>query len=133
MPILFIGLTFLSLIPSGKMFHLLMRIWRLFSIPLVARGSQKGLFSLHRNMVTGASSVAEYLNNTDKDRLLCVLPFSFDYGFSQLSTTFLVGGSCYLLEYLLPKDIITAVDQQKITRFGSGSFALDSSCRFTLE
>ncbi len=78
-------------------------------------GKPKGVVLSHRNMVTGAKSVAQYLGNNAEDRLLCVLPFSFDYGFSQLTTAFLVGASCYLLEYLFPKDVINAVDKQQIT------------------
>ena len=81
-------------------------------------GKPKGVVLSHRNMVTGASSVAEYLGNTPEDRLLCVLPFSFDYGFSQLTTAFLVGASCYLLEYLLPRDVIKTVEKQQITGLG---------------
>ena len=56
-------------------------------------GRPKGVVLSHRNMVTGAHSVAQYLENTPDDRLLAVLPFSFDYGFSQLSTAFSVGAS----------------------------------------
>ena len=78
-------------------------------------GKPKGVILSHRNMVTGATSVAEYLGNTAKDRLLCVLPFSFDYGFSQLTTAFLTGASCYLLEYLLPRDVVKTVERQQIT------------------
>ena len=52
-------------------------------------GKPKGVVLSHRNMVSGANSVAEYLGNTAEDRLLCVLPFSFDYGFSQLTTRIL--------------------------------------------
>lgn len=81
-------------------------------------GKPKGVVLSHRNMVTGANSVAQYLKNTAEDRLLCALPFSFDYGFSQLTTAFSVGASCYLLEYLFPKDVIKAVDKQKITGLG---------------
>ena len=82
-------------------------------------GKPKGVVLSHRNMVTGASSVAEYLGNTPEDRLLCVLPFSFDYGFSQLTTAFMVGASCYLLEYLLAKrDVIKTVEKQQITGLG---------------
>lgn len=81
-------------------------------------GKPKGVVLSHRNMVAGANSVAKYLGNTAEDRLLCVLPFSFDYGFSQLTTAFSVGGSCYLLEYLLPRDVIKAVDEQQITGLG---------------
>lgn len=78
-------------------------------------GKPKGVVLSHRNMVTGAHSVAEYLKNTSDDRLLCVLPFSFDYGFSQLTTAFSAGASCFLLEYLMPRDIIKAVEKQSIT------------------
>ncbi|AMO54704.1 acyl--CoA ligase [Endozoicomonas montiporae] len=78
-------------------------------------GKPKGVVLSHRNMVTGAHSVAQYLQNKADDRLLCVLPFSFDYGFSQLTTAFSVGASCYLLEYLLPRDIVKAVEKQSIT------------------
>ena len=81
-------------------------------------GKPKGVVLSHRNMVTGAHSVAQYLKNTAEDRLLCVLPFSFDYGFSQLTTAFSVGASCYLLEYLFPKDVIKAIDKQQITGLG---------------
>ena len=78
-------------------------------------GKPKGVVLSHRNMVTGAYSVAEYLKNSSSDRLLCVLPFSFDYGLSQLTTAFASGASCYLIEYLLPNDILKACQQFKIT------------------
>ena len=51
-------------------------------------GKPKGVVLSHRNMVTGADSVSQYLENRADDVLLAVLPFSFDYGFSQLSTAF---------------------------------------------
>lgn len=78
-------------------------------------GKPKGVVLSHRNMVAGAQSVAEYLGNSESDRLLAVLPFSFDYGFSQLSTAFLVGASVALIEYLLPRDVVTAAEQHAIT------------------
>lgn len=81
-------------------------------------GKPKGVVLSHQNLIIGATSVAQYLGNTPEDRLLCVLPFSFDYGFSQLTTAFLVGASCYLLEYLLPRDIVKAVQKQHITGLG---------------
>ena len=81
-------------------------------------GKPKGVVLSHRNMVSGAHSVSRYLGNRADDRLLCVLPFSFDYGFSQLTTAFSVGASCYLLEYLFPKDVINAVDRLSITGLG---------------
>jgi acyl-CoA ligase (AMP-forming) (exosortase A-associated) len=78
-------------------------------------GKPKGVVLSHRNMVTGAHSVAQYLQNTPEDRLLAVLPFSFDYGFSQLSTAFHVGASVVLMEYLFPRDILTMLVNERIT------------------
>jgi acyl-CoA ligase (AMP-forming) (exosortase A-associated) len=78
-------------------------------------GRPKGVVLSHRNMVTGAVSVAQYLENRPEDRLLAVLPFSFDYGFSQLSTAFSVGASVVLMDYLFPRDIIAAMAREKIT------------------
>jgi acyl-CoA ligase (AMP-forming) (exosortase A-associated) len=69
----------------------------------------------HRNLVAGAASVAEYLENRDSDRLLAVLPFSFDYGFSQLSTAFLTGASVVLMDYLMPRDIVRAIERHSVT------------------
>jgi acyl-CoA ligase (AMP-forming) (exosortase A-associated) len=78
-------------------------------------GKPKGVVLSHRNMVTGAHSVASYLQNMPDDRLLAVLPFSFDYGFSQMSTAFHVGASVVLMDYLLPRDVINAAARERIT------------------
>ena len=78
-------------------------------------GKPKGVVLSHRNMVAGAHSVAEYLDNRQSDRLLAVLPLSFDYGFSQLSTAFLSGASVALLEYLVPRDVVAALERFAIT------------------
>ncbi|MEM1156289.1 MAG: acyl-CoA ligase (AMP-forming), exosortase A system-associated, partial [Pseudomonadota bacterium] len=78
-------------------------------------GSPKGVVLSHRNLVAGAESVATYLGNTSSDRLLAVLPLSFDAGLSQLTTAFFVGASAVLIDYLLPNDVIRAVGQYKIT------------------
>lgn len=78
-------------------------------------GKPKGVVLSHRNLVAGATSVAQYLENTREDRILSVLPLSFDYGLSQLTTAFHVGACAVLLNYLLPRDIISAVYEEGIT------------------
>ncbi len=78
-------------------------------------GKPKGVVLSHRNMVTGAHSVAGYLGNVPDDRLLAVLPFSFDYGFSQLSTAFHVGASVTLMDYLFARDILALLTREQIT------------------
>jgi len=78
-------------------------------------GKPKGVVLSHANMVAGAKSVAQYLENNSSDRILSVLPLSFDYGFSQLSTAFYVGGCAVLLDYLLPRDVLRAAAKYTIT------------------
>ena len=78
-------------------------------------GKPKGVVLSHRNMVAGARSVAQYLENHSDDRILSALPLSFDAGFSQLTTAFSVGASVTLINYLVPRDIIYAVEKERIT------------------
>jgi acyl-CoA ligase (AMP-forming) (exosortase A-associated) len=78
-------------------------------------GKPKGVVLSHRNLVAGALSVSGYLSNTCADRILCVLPLSFDYGLSQLTTAFASGACAVLMNYLLLRDIIDAVEQEGIT------------------
>ena len=78
-------------------------------------GKPKGVVLSHRNMVAGARSVASYLGNTPQDRLLAVLPLSFDYGLSQLTTAFSVGACAVLINHLFPRDVLNAVTAERIT------------------
>jgi acyl-CoA ligase (AMP-forming) (exosortase A-associated) len=78
-------------------------------------GKPKGVVLSHRNVVAGARSVATYLENHAEDRVLSVLPLSFDYGLNQLTTSFLVGATAVLMNYLLPRDVINTVAKEKIT------------------
>ena len=78
-------------------------------------GKPKGVVLSHRNMVAGAKSVASYLENTADDTLLAALPLSFDDGFSQLTTAFHVGARVVLINYLLPRDVINALAQERVT------------------
>lgn len=78
-------------------------------------GKPKGVVLSHRNMVAGAKSVASYLENHAGDTLLAALPVSFDAGFSQLTTAFHVGARVVLLNYLLPRDVIKAIERERVT------------------
>ncbi|MBS0293401.1 MAG: acyl-CoA ligase (AMP-forming), exosortase A system-associated [Proteobacteria bacterium] len=78
-------------------------------------GRPKGVVLSHRNVVSGAVSVAGYLHNHAGDTLLAVLPLSFDAGFSQLTTGFLVGARVVLLNYLLPRDVLQAMARERVT------------------
>lgn len=78
-------------------------------------GKPKGVVLSHRNMVAGAKSVSSYLENHAGDTLLAALPLSFDAGFSQLTTAFHVGARVVLLNYLLPRDVLKAIEREKVT------------------
>jgi acyl-CoA ligase (AMP-forming) (exosortase A-associated) len=78
-------------------------------------GSPKGVVLSHLNMVAAADSSSEFLRLTSNDRLLAVLPLSFDYGLSQLTTAYFVGASVVLMDYLLPKEVVAAVAKHGVT------------------
>jgi acyl-CoA ligase (AMP-forming) (exosortase A-associated) len=78
-------------------------------------GRPKGVVLSHRNMVAGAKSVASYLENRPGDTLLAALPLSFDAGFSQLTTAFHAGARVVLLNYLMPRDVLKALERELVT------------------
>ena len=78
-------------------------------------GRPKGVVLSHRNMVAGAKSVVSYLGNHADDTLLAALPLSFDAGFSQLTTAFHAGARVVLLNYLMPRDVLKAIERERVT------------------
>ncbi len=78
-------------------------------------GLPKGVVLSHRNIVAGARSVASYLENTPEDRILSVLPLSFDAGLSQMTTAFHSGAELVLMNFLMPRDVATMAAKYRIT------------------
>tara|TARA_Y100001936_G_scaffold254126_1_gene325337 strand:- start:6890 stop:8476 length:1587 start_codon:yes stop_codon:yes gene_type:complete len=78
-------------------------------------GKPKGVALSHRNIVTGAISVSQYLENKPNDRILSILPISFDYGLNQLTTVFYTGATCILYNHLFPRDIIEIIQTENIS------------------
>jgi acyl-CoA ligase (AMP-forming) (exosortase A-associated) len=78
-------------------------------------GQPKGVVLSHRNLIVGAESVSHYLGNTADDVILSALPFSFDAGFSQLTTAFSVGARVVLVNYLLPAEVIRLCARHRVT------------------
>lgn len=78
-------------------------------------GRPKGVVLSHRNLVVGGESVAEYLGNCPADRILSLLPLSFDAGFSQITTAFHAGATLVLHNYLLPREVPRLVERHAIT------------------
>ncbi len=65
----------------------------------------------HTNLWLGAISVAHYLKLEPDDRVLGVLPLSFDYGQNQLFSTWAAGASVAPLDYLVARDVVKAVER----------------------
>lgn len=78
-------------------------------------GAPKGVMLSHRNIRVGAISVAEYLGLDDSDRLLSVLPYSFDAGLNQLTTMMLLGGTIIHQPLTMPAEIIRMARDQRAT------------------
>lgn len=78
-------------------------------------GKPKGVMLSHRNIVAGARSVARYLKLGEDERLLSVLPYSFDYGLNQLTTMMLVGGTVVHQPVFMATEIVHAIGKHEIT------------------
>jgi acyl-CoA ligase (AMP-forming) (exosortase A-associated) len=74
-------------------------------------GRPKGVMLSHANLWLGAISVAHYLKLEPEDRVLGVLPLSFDYGQNQLFSTWTAGASVAPLDYLVARDVVKAVER----------------------
>lgn len=68
-------------------------------------GLPKGVMVTRANLNCGASAVSRYLDLNANDEIVAVLPLSFDYGLSQLTTALTVGAGVTLRDYLLPNDL----------------------------
>lgn len=78
-------------------------------------GRPKGVMLSHANLWLGAQSVAHFLALTPEDRVLAVLPLAFDYGQSQLLSTWYAGATVVPHDYLLPRDVLRMVARHGIT------------------
>lgn len=78
-------------------------------------GRPKGVMLSHANLVAGTRIVRTYLGIHGGDRILSVLPFSFDYGLNQLLTVVEQGAQIVLLNFQLGDQIVRALARHRIT------------------
>jgi amino acid adenylation domain-containing protein len=78
-------------------------------------GKPKGVMLSNENLILSAQTAVEHLGNTPDDRLLVVLPFSFDYGLSQLTSMLTTGGAIILQAVALPAEITKSITRHKAT------------------
>jgi amino acid adenylation domain-containing protein len=81
-------------------------------------GNPKGVMLTHLNVVSAASSIIRYLENTSDDIIINCLPLSFDYGLYQVLMAFKFGGTVVLeRSFLYPYQIINVIQKEKVTGF----------------
>ncbi|NUB45584.1 AMP-binding protein [Fertoebacter nigrum] len=78
-------------------------------------GLPKGVMLSHSNIRNGAAAVAEYLGLGADDRLLSVLPYSFDAGLNQLTTMMLTGGTVVHQPVSLASEVMRMARDQAVT------------------
>jgi long-chain acyl-CoA synthetase len=59
-------------------------------------GESKGVMLTHRNLLSAADAICEYLELTADDVILSVLPLAFTYGLGQITTAFRSGATVVL-------------------------------------
>lgn len=78
-------------------------------------GKPKGVMLSHANVIAGSSIVSSYLEITSAERILAVLPFSFDAGMNQLMTAFQQGGTIVLINFAFARDVVQTLLKERIT------------------
>ena len=78
-------------------------------------GGPKGVMLSHANLLAGAEIVSDYLGITKHDRLLAALPFSFDAGLNQLTTSVLQGATIVMIGFQFGRDIVQMLAKERIT------------------
>jgi acyl-CoA synthetase (AMP-forming)/AMP-acid ligase II len=78
-------------------------------------GRPKGVMLSHAQIMAGSSIVSSYLGITAEERILAVLPFSFDAGMNQLMTAFQQGATLVLMTFTFAREIVQMLVKERIT------------------
>ncbi len=81
-------------------------------------GKPKGVTLTHLNIVSNTRSIVSYLEITEKDRVMVVLPFYYIYGKSLLNTHFYAGGSVVIDNaFAYPNVVLKNMEKTGVTGF----------------
>lgn len=79
-------------------------------------GRPKGVMVTHLNIVSAATSITTYLENTADDIVINFLPLAFDYGLYQLLMMFKVGGTLILHDsFAFPSVVLDKIVREGVT------------------
>lgn len=98
---------------------------RVISIDLAAiiytsgsTGKPKGVMLSHQNIFDNTVSIVKYLEISDEDRMMVILPFYYIYGTSLLNTHFHAGGSVIIdNRFMYPNVILDTMKNLSVTGF----------------
>lgn len=81
-------------------------------------GEPKGVMHSHQSMLFALRSLVEYLRLEETDRLLCVLPLTFDYGLYQLLMAVYTGAVLVLeRSFTYPAQVFNVMETEGVTVF----------------
>jgi amino acid adenylation domain-containing protein len=81
-------------------------------------GEPKGVMLTHRNMLTSATSISQYLGMTADDVVLGLLPLAFDYGLYQMIMSFRQGARLVLeRSFAFPAQVLARIPAERVTFF----------------
>ncbi len=81
-------------------------------------GKPKGVMLSHRNIISNTHSICQYLELTEKDIQMVVLPFFYVMGKSLLNTHFAVGGTVVLNnKFAYPATVLKQMVDEHVTGF----------------
>jgi long-chain acyl-CoA synthetase len=79
-------------------------------------GPPKGVTLTHANMTFAAGSIVQYLDMNEDDRVLTVVPLSFDYGLYQLLMCVRLGATAVLERgFAFPGRVVALLEQERIS------------------
>jgi acyl-CoA ligase (AMP-forming) (exosortase A-associated) len=78
-------------------------------------GKPKGVMLSHSQVMAGSSIVSTYLGIEERERILAVLPFTFDAGLNQLMTAFQRGGTLVMTTFTFAREIVQVLAKEEIT------------------
>ncbi len=78
-------------------------------------GKPKGVMLSHEQVMAGSSIVSDYLGITSSDRIIGVLPLSFDAGLNQLMTAMQQGGTYVPTTFVFAREIVQTLQRERIT------------------
>ena len=78
-------------------------------------GKPKGVMLSHEQVMAGSSIVSDYLGITSSERIIGVLPLSFDAGLNQLITAIQQGGTYVPMTFTFAREIVKMLQSEQIT------------------